>query len=111
MRRPKISKNLTFEEIGQELDISPQQVHKIEKEAFNKVFQGLLSLEKHTPVELVAGICDYFGIQPEQFMKKLDKKNREVLLTFISSEYEKYVPGITEAIRDRSFDCIEELIR
>jgi DNA-binding XRE family transcriptional regulator len=102
---------LTFEEIGQELDISPQQVHKIEKEAFNKVFQGLLTLEKYNPVEIVSFICNYFGIQPDQFMKKLDKKNKEKLLTYISSEYEKYVPGITEAIRDRSYDCIEELIR
>lgn len=111
MRQPKITKSLTFEEIGGILDISPQQVHKIEREAFNKLFSGLLTSNQFNPVELVSGVCNFFGMQLEQFMKKLDKKNKENLLKFISGEYEKYIPGISEMLKEAEFGTLEELIR
>jgi len=101
----KIKKNLTYEEIGKQLDISPQQVHKIEKEAINKVFKRLNDCTNFNPVQVMIGVCEEFNVNPEQIFKKLDDGNKNVLLRFIQVEYDKKIPGLeTEDI-----ESIEDL--
>lgn len=91
MKPLKIAKALTFEEISKILTISPQQIHKIEKEAFNKMYERTCNCKSFTPIEVVLGLCDYLGIQPEQFINKLDVKNKNMLLNFIKKDYGKNV--------------------
>jgi hypothetical protein len=96
---------LTYEEIGTKLSISPQQVHKIEKEAINKLFKRLFDCTNYTPVEITTGVCEYFGVNPDQIYKKLDESNKAILLRFVQNEYGMSVPGF----KDVDVDSIEDL--
>lgn len=107
MKNLKIQKNLTYEEIGNKLSISPQQVHKIEKEALNKLFKRLNDCTEFNPVQIMIGVCEEFGVNPEQIYKKLDKTNKNTLLKFVQEEYGKKIPGLEEA----EIDSIEDLFR
>lgn len=109
MKATKINKNMTYDEIGTVMNISPQQVHKIEKEAFNKMFMRLNACGTFTPVEIVLSLCDYFGIQPDQCLKKMDKPSKEVLFVYVQEQYGSKVPGFTKSKID--VESIEELFK
>jgi transcriptional regulator with XRE-family HTH domain len=106
--RKKIQKSLSFDEISEKIGISPQQVHKIEKEATNKMFSKLCNSNKFTPFEVHLGLSAYLGIEPEQLLKKLDNRNKRILFEFTNQEYGKNIelPKINEETND-----IEELFK
>lgn len=93
MKNLKIQKNLTYEEISDIVDISPQQIHKIEKEALNTIFNRLCNFSQFTPVEIILSVCETFGMNPEQYYKKLNDSNKDILLNYVVEHYGKEVPG------------------
>jgi hypothetical protein len=95
MSKNKTGKELTYEEIGEKLKISPQQVHKIEKEAFNKIIKRFETNSGLNIFDAIIVISQYLGIEPEQCYKKLDKDNHERLCQYIQDEYGHIVKGFT----------------
>jgi DNA-directed RNA polymerase specialized sigma subunit len=93
MSKNKSGKELTYEEIGAKLKISPQQVHKIEKEAFNKIIKKFESVSGLNIFDAIIVISQYLGIEPEQCYKKLDKDNHDRLCQYIQDEYGHTVKG------------------
>lgn len=93
MTKNRTGKSMTYEEIGKELAISPQQVHKIEKEAFNKIIKRMAMYPNTNMVEVVLTISEQFGIDPDQIYKKLDKDNNEKLCLFVQEHFGKTVKG------------------
>jgi hypothetical protein len=87
MSKLRTGKCLTYEEIGQKLEISPQQVHKIEKEAFNKIIKRLSQYPGTNIFEAIVTVSDMFGIDTDQSYKKLDAENREELCLFVEEHY------------------------
>lgn len=108
MRDHKIQKCLTYEEIGKRVNISPQQVHKIEKEAFNKMFSRLSCSTEFTPSEIVHGMCRYFGVSHDQVIKKLDPINKNKLLLAVQEETGK---DVSEFLEETECESIEELFK
>ena len=78
----KVQKNLTYEQISEKMGISPQQVHKIEKDALNKIMDGLG--DSFTNFDKVIALCSYLGTEPHQIYNKLNKPNRDLILEQIS---------------------------
>jgi len=100
MTKSNISKNkmgkcLTYEEIGEMMELSPQQVHKIEREAFNKMIRHLKNSSTLTIFETILAISSYLGIEPEQAFKKLDEENLSQLSIYTKEEYGKPINGVT----------------
>jgi transcriptional regulator with XRE-family HTH domain len=95
MSKNKTGKELTYEEIGDRLGISPQQVHKIEKESFNKIIRRFESLTGLNIFDVIIAISQHFGIDPDQCYKKLDKDNHNKLCQYIQDEYGHTVKGFT----------------
>lgn len=83
----KIFKNLTYDEISKKLNLSTQQVHKIEKDAFNKIFKRTSISGQFTPVEVILGMCSEFGIQPDQCYNKLTNDNKNKVIEYVNEEY------------------------
>lgn len=103
MSKNRTGKSLTYEEIGEKLEISPQQVHKIEKEAFNKIIRRLTTCTNANIFEAILSVSEYFGIDPDQCYKKLDKANHEKLCLYIQEYYGQTVKGFKpteESIED-----------
>jgi transcriptional regulator with XRE-family HTH domain len=95
MSKNKTGKCFTYEEIGEKMDLSPQQVHKIEREAFNKMIK-LLSVNNNI-FDVVLGLSSYLGLDPDQAYKKLDKQNKDKLSMHIKDHYGMTVEGFTPA--------------
>ncbi len=93
MSKNRTGKCLTYEEIGEELSISPQQVHKIEKEAFNKLIKRLAVYPQSNIFEAIITLSEYFGIDTDQAYKKLDKTNYNNLCIFVQKYYGKTIEG------------------
>lgn len=93
MEKLRTGKSLTYEEIGERMDISPQQVHKIEKEAFNKIIKRFMISSGKNIFDTVLFVCEYLGIDPDQCFKKLDKENYETLCIYVEETYEKKIKG------------------
>lgn len=72
-------KEKTYEEIGAQLKISPQQVHKIEKEAYNKIIGNIMVKQKVDVFDAVLYFSALFGSEPEQCYKKLNTANKLLL--------------------------------
>jgi hypothetical protein len=72
-------KEKTYEEIGAKLNISPQQVHKIEKEAYNKIIGNIMVKQKMDVFDAVLYFSILFGAEPEQCYKKLNPANKLLL--------------------------------
>ena len=85
----KVRKNLTYEQIGNTLSISPQQVHKIEKEAINKIINTLLNDSRFNIFEVVVNLSEFFGVEPHQVYGKLNKKNKQLMYKFVNETYGK----------------------
>jgi hypothetical protein len=103
----KTGKCLTYEEIGSIMDISPQQVHKIEREAFNKLVKGLSMYPGVDIFESVMEISKYLGIDTDIAYKKLDDSNLEKLNKYIFEKYGKKVNGY----EPKSTDSIEDMFQ
>lgn len=93
MSKNRTGKCLTYEEIGEELEISPQQVHKIEKEAFNKLVKRLAVYPQSNIFEAILTLSEYLGIDADQAYKKLDKNNYDELCMYVQENYGKAVEG------------------
>jgi transcriptional regulator with XRE-family HTH domain len=78
----KVQKNKTYEQISERMGLSPQQIHKIEKDAINKMMDNLG--DSFTNFDKVIALCSYLGTEPHQIYNKLNKKNRELILEQIS---------------------------
>jgi transcriptional regulator with XRE-family HTH domain len=102
MSYKKVKKNMTYEQIGNEVGISPQQVHKIEKEALNKMVSRLANLGTFNIFEIIIGLSNEFGVEPHQIFGKLDIKNKETLYEFVETTYGKHVDF------ERSKDILED---
>ena len=72
-------KEKTYEEIGQKLKISPQQVHKIEKEAYNKIICNIMNKYNVDVFDAILQFSALFGAEPEQCYKKLNTVNKILL--------------------------------
>ncbi len=83
----KVKKSLTYEQIGNELSISPQQVHKIEKEAINKIINILMLDGRFNIFEIVINLSEFFGVEPHQVYGKLDKRNTQLIYKFVSETF------------------------
>lgn len=90
----KMGKCLTFEEIGGVMDLSPQQVHKIEREAFNKIIKNMMITANLTIFETILSVSSFLGLDPEQAYKKLDSENLTTLSEYTKSQYGKSIKGI-----------------
>lgn len=85
----KVKKNLTYEQIGDILTISPQQVHKIEKEAINKIINILMDDGRFNIFEIVINVSEVFGVEPHQVYGKLNAKNKQLMYSFVNEAYGK----------------------
>ncbi len=72
-------KEMTYEEIGNKLNISPQQVHKIEKEAYNKIIANIMAKNKMDVFDAVLYFSILFGAESDQCYKKLNASNKQLL--------------------------------
>jgi hypothetical protein len=72
-------KEKTYEEIGEKLKISPQQVHKIEKEAYNKIIGNIMKKQNVDVFDAVLYFSVLFGSEPEQCYKKLNSTYKALL--------------------------------
>jgi hypothetical protein len=90
----KTGKTSTYEEIGDIMKLSPQQVHKIEKEAFNKLLRGLSAAMKSNLFDTIINLCSYLGMDLEQAYKKLDDENLKILSDYTLHEYGRNIKGI-----------------
>ena len=112
MRKMKIAKNLTYEQIGQLTDITAQQAHKIEHDAFNKIFSRFIKMNPTTtPVDMVKYLCDFFAMEPSQCIDKLNPSNKVILLKFIKEEYGKEIPELEELDENCGLEDIEVFFR
>jgi len=90
----RIEKELTYEEIGKKIGISPQQVHKIEKDALNKIIRMMRNCSPNNTIfEILFAVSDHLGISLEQLYNKLDKENLDVLGLFVQEQYGKTIEG------------------
>ncbi len=90
----RIEKEMTYEEIGAVVGISPQQVHKIEKDALNLMLKRLINCSpQNTIFELMFAMSDYFGISLDQLYSKLDKENLDSLAKYVQIQYGKTIEG------------------
>jgi len=78
MHPKKVKKNLTYEQIGSELNMSAQQVHKIEKEAINNMVDKL-RLMKFNIFDIIIKMSEMFGVEPNQLYGKLNTRNLDLL--------------------------------
>lgn len=83
----KVRKFLTYDQIGSLKGISPQQVHKIEKEAINKIIYMMYEDERFNIFEIIIALSDYFGVSPQQVYGKLNDSNKQLVYDYV---YEKY---------------------
>jgi hypothetical protein len=91
----KMGKALTYEEIGQVMDLSPQQVHKIEREAFNKILRRLMNSTHLSIFDTIIVLSTHFGISLEQAYKKLDEENMQTLSEYTKENYGRGIAGVT----------------
>lgn len=87
MDKIKSGKSMTYDEIGEKMKISPQQVHKIEREAFNKIIRSFMEKNNENIFTTIVNISEYFGIDSDQCLKKLDKVNTDILNEFVEKNY------------------------
>lgn len=92
----KTGKSLTYEEIGSKLKMSPQQVHKIEKDAFNKIVKRFMTIMDINIFDSMVLLSDYFGLDPDQIYKKLDDNNYQILCEYIYDEFGKEMEGFVK---------------
>lgn len=90
----KMGKSMTYEEIGEVMDLTPQQVHKSEKEAFNKLVKGLMINANMSIFDSIIAISKYLGIEVEHCYKKLDKENKQTLSAYTFEKYGRRIKGI-----------------
>lgn len=83
----KVKKYMTYEKIGNELDISPQQVHKIEKEAINKMISGIVADSRFNVFDTILELSSFFGVDPHQIYGKLNKENKGKLYEYIQNHH------------------------
>ena len=91
----KMGKSMTYEEIGGVMNLSPQQVHKIEREAFNKMVRRLMNSTKMSIFDTVIALSTHLGIDLEQSYKKLDEENLELLSIYTKEEYGRHIDGVS----------------
>lgn len=84
----KVKKNMTYEKIGEKVGISPQQVHKIEKESINKIIKRILDEERFNIFQIVVNLSEVFGVEPHQVYGKLNKKNKQIMYSFIKENFD-----------------------
>lgn len=80
-------KEKTYEQIGKIQNISPQQVHKKEKDAINKIIRRTIELKNYDIIQSITYFCTMFGVEPEQCLKKLDFANKELLSVYMKENY------------------------
>lgn len=90
----KMGKEMTYEEIGTVMDLSPQQVHKIEREAFNKMVKRLMLSTHMSIFDTIIVLSTYMGIQLEQAYKKLDSENLQLLSEYTKENYGRHIKGV-----------------
>ena len=83
----KMGKEMTYEEIGVVTGLSPQQVHKIEKDAFNKMVYALMEKQNINIFDSIIAVSSYLGIDVDQSYKKLDKRNKQLLQNIIKKPW------------------------
>ena len=83
----KVRKFLTYEQIGEMNGISPQQVHKIEKEAINKMVETMCKDERFNIFEIIIGLSDCFGVSPEQVYGKLNASMKQLVYDHVYDTY------------------------
>lgn len=83
----KVRKFLTYDKIGSLKGISPQQVHKIEKEAINKMVLALHEDGRFNIFEIIIGLSDFFGVSPKQVYGKLNENMQQIVYEYV---YERY---------------------
>ena len=86
----KIKKNLTYEQIGETLNISTQQVHKLEKEAINKMIDKLRIMDFST-FDIIVKMSELFGVEPTQIYNKLNNNNLDILYNESEILFEKEI--------------------
>lgn len=79
-------KELTYEEIGKIKNISTQQVHKIEKEAMNKILRRMVEKNKLDIFDSILYFSHLFGLPVEQCYKKLDAYNKDLLKQYFEEK-------------------------
>lgn len=90
----KMGKCLTYEEIGTVMELSPQQVHKIEREAFNKIVRRLMNVAHLSIFDTLLVVSSQFGIDIEQTYKKLDDENMQLLSEYTKDNYGRNIKGV-----------------
>lgn len=90
----KMGKSLTYEEIGTVMELSPQQVHKIEREAFNKMVRLLMNSTSSSIFDTILALSSYLGLDPEQAFKKLDEENLSTLSLHTKEVYGRTIAGV-----------------
>lgn len=89
LSKNKTGKSLTYEEISKKLNISPQQVHKIEREAFNKLIKRLSEKSGESIFQTIVFLSKYLGIDTDQIYKKLNRENYDSLKAYVEENYER----------------------
>lgn len=100
----KTGKSMTYEEIGNVMNLSPQQVHKIEREAFNKMVRRLMNSTKLSIFDTIIALSKHLGMELDQAYKKLDQENMEILSEYTKEEFGRKISGVP----DRKTDTIKD---
>lgn len=96
----KLRKYKTYEEIGNMLNISTQQVHKIEKDTINKIIKRLLDYGQFRSYEILVSLSEELGVQPSQLFSKLNDNIKTKLFSDIKEDYGKDCKYISNLIKE-----------
>jgi len=76
-RSPKV-KQMTYEELSEEFDITPNKAHIEVKRVYNKIINSLVT--DGVPMwDAVMGVRDFFGMSEKEAVDKLNKDFQERL--------------------------------
>lgn len=72
-------KQLTYEELGNVCNMTPNKAHLEVKRIYNKIVKQLV-YEKHINIwDCVVGLKDYFGMSEREAVDKLNKEFKDLL--------------------------------
>lgn len=91
-RTPKV-KQMTYEELSEVFDMTPNKAHIEVKKVYNKIINSLVT-EHNIPIwDAVMGVRSFFGMSEKE---AVDKLNNEFQARLRKEALEKYhVPGVS----------------
>ena len=91
-RTPKI-KQLTYEELADMFEITPNKAHIEVKKVYNKIINTLITQHRIPVWDAVMGVKDFFGMSDKEAVDKLNKNFQERLKREALEKY--HVRGVS----------------